>query len=605
MGAGEKALQDFYKRNNRHPMEVPKYQRGYSWSDDQIEDFWSDLVAADKDLDSRHFFGTIYVSSSSNKSKTNYIRIVDGQQRITTAAIFLLCARDYFYSLKNEVPEATQYCDLVHEMLYETNLKTHKPDETRFILTLSRTNRDFFNDYIVPVKPVNKKLEIRNKAKNDSNVSIANAYSKFFRLIKTLEPNKPSGTKLNSLVWTLLDKFDLIQIEVPDDEHAYYMFNLINNRGTQLAESDLVKNTIFGRLDKDLANNSDLELQMDEYDRKWAEIRDNVTGQDAGHDKLDSFFQQYLIAFKQDIDSNNSKHKYTLRRKDVFSRFEKLLQSEKPTDIINDLLEWSQKFNNLRRPETEFSRYPDVVYYLNKIKAINAVNVYSVLMVGYEKYWERGSKQLFTKLTELCFKYHVRAKTLRAGVVLENYEQKLGEIAYRIITTAPNNIKEIVNEIISDDKAYPSNAKIEPQLVEFKPQNNSLAMALLEEIEKTYDSDKVSRSDVSVEHIMPRNHSQWDMDLKKHHPELKTHDDISAFHSKFFPLLGNQTLLNSPKNIQISNKPFDFKKKIYAKDSHVITNRLKSIDEWTRETIETRQLELSTKLLQILDLAKL
>ena len=608
MGCTDTNLMQFFQANNRYSLEIPKYQRGYSWTSDQITEFWDDLINVDRDSSKSHFFGTVYVSSK-NSVNPHTIRIVDGQQRITTVAIFLICVRDYFYWLGNTVSGAEELFKRTQEMLYGFDPLTLKPDINKFVLTLSRTNKDFFNDYVVPVVSAEKqsdKLQLKIKAQNTSNECIADAYVKFFNLIKLTFSHENDVAKINHLVWTLIAQFNLYRIEVQDDAHAYYMFNLINNRGLQLAESDLVKNEIFGRLDKEFTSSQDFERQMDDYDRKWAEIQDNITGQDNGNDKLDNFFQQYLIAFKLEHNRTNLSHtNYTVKRKNVYDTFQKLLDAEQASVVINDLLEWSGKFLNLRKPESEFSGYPDAEHYLKKIASINAVNVYSVLMAGYRSYWENGNKYSFVKLTELCFKYHLRAKSLRVGINLEAYEQMLGEIAHMIKNEPPVLIQDIISRISAVEEAYPSNAKIKPHLDELKPANNNLAAAYLAEIERTYDLDKTSKSDVSVEHIMPKNLKYWSQYIKDNHSDIKTQDDVKAMHSKYIDLLGNRTLLRGPKNKKLANKNFDFKKEIYAEDTHVITNQLKDIKIWTKTKIEKRQQKFSNMLSKILDLKTL
>ena len=584
----------FFQFDNRYSFEIPPFQRGYSWNKNRVEEFMNDLKRTDADSQSTHFFGTIYTYLSKNPNKPYHIRIVDGQQRITTAAIFLICCRDYFYEFQNAAPIAKEYFERAQKLLYKLHQATHLPDTTRFILIPSRTNKQFFINYLVTLRPINEKLKMKKFARNDSDEFLADAYKIIYQFVKSYAPNVSKVSNLNRMIWTLLEQGKLIRIGVDDEAKAYLMFDLINNRGIQLTQSDLVKNRLFGKLSSELGDSTDLEYQIDDYDQKWADIRDNITGKPAGSDTLDNFFLQYLIAFQSQ--SRN------LKRKDVFVTFAKLLDSSQSTTIINDLQEWSKKFVYLRRPENHFKAHPDAYHYLKKIHAINAINAYSVLLSGYKNYWEKGDKTSFTKLTKLCFIYHVRAKSLRAGTVLENYESKLSQLAYMLNNSPVPSIQELVNNIITYENAYPSDAKIKPHLDALKLQNNNLAMALLEEIERTIDPDKVSSPDVTVEHILPNKTTHWDSYIIENHSDIRNKADIEAMHGKYFNLLGNQTLLRNPKNKRISNREFEFKKDVYKDDGYNITKQLKSVDKWTRKAIESRQKKFSTKLLKLLDL---
>ncbi len=80
---------------------IPDYQRGYSWTDKQLKDFWSDLILLDDQHD--HYTGVLTLEQVANvafdrwtddlwiiqsKRFTPYY-VVDGQQRLTTSLLLL------------------------------------------------------------------------------------------------------------------------------------------------------------------------------------------------------------------------------------------------------------------------------------------------------------------------------------------------------------------------------------------------------------------------------------------------------------------------------------------------------------------------------------
>ena len=588
-------LSTIFKRDKTDSYEIPKYQRGYSWGAENIEEFWQDLIEIDEQESLEHFFGIIYT----RKGNSNSLRIIDGQQRITTSAIFLICVRDYLYTIKYQSPRIEKFYEVIQEILYMTD-KQHNLDTETFLLTLSRTNKDFFNAQIVPEKKINTQNNIKDKAGNDSNEYLADAYTKLLKLIDEKFTKDESGAiKLNHLMWSLLEKFRIMETIVSDDIQAYKLFNLINNRGIQLAESDLIKNLLFGELDEKFVGCDDYELQLDDYDLKWADIRDNITGHENGDYQLDKFFHNYLIATKAD----------NVKLRDIFSKFKKLLEEgEQPTKIIRELLDWSNTFVMLRNPEPQFDRCNATIHYLKKIKNMKANYIYSVLMAGYQHYWEKDNKNTFDTLVKICFKYHIRVKSLGMGITLENYQSKLYDIV-KTIKKEDSSLKTVIGELAEDENSYPSNSTLELQLKTLQVTNSNLAVALLEEIERTYDAEKLSGHDVSVEHIMPKSDKHWkSYILEKHaniYPDLEDSKKIKMIYDKNYALLGNQTLLSDSKNKRISNKLFDEKRKIYKNDGYKITNELANESEWTESTIKSRQLQLQKKLLKILDLKKL
>ena len=84
---------------------VPTYQRGYAWTKDQIDDFLNDLVEARNTNDYKHFFGFLLTVDEQGDSK-HTIKIIDGQQRMTTVILFLIAARNFYNKLKTTMAES-------------------------------------------------------------------------------------------------------------------------------------------------------------------------------------------------------------------------------------------------------------------------------------------------------------------------------------------------------------------------------------------------------------------------------------------------------------------------------------------------------------------
>src|SRR5688572_17002697 len=77
---------------NERYFSVPRYQRSYSWSDDEIGDFWHDAKRAIEDS-GEYFLGTIVLSE---EAEPGTFSIIDGQQRLATTTILLAAMRDAY-----------------------------------------------------------------------------------------------------------------------------------------------------------------------------------------------------------------------------------------------------------------------------------------------------------------------------------------------------------------------------------------------------------------------------------------------------------------------------------------------------------------------------
>ena len=582
-------LNEVFGRAKKITYEIPKYQRGYAWEKKHTDEFWQDLTLT-SDGDKPHFFGSIFVTKDNVDS--NKIRLVDGQQRITTSAIFLICARDFFHMHSDTNLLAKDNLKTIETWLYMIDESTHEPDPNRFYLTLSRTNREFFTEKISVKGTFDDKCTIKDDASNDSNELLADAYLNLSKLIlSTCTPDDDGIRKLNDLAYTLIDRFELIRVGVGDEIDAYLMFNLINNRGEDLGESDLIKNILFAKLDSTFSSYPDREERLDNFDSKWAEIRDNVTGQDLSNYNLDNYFHHYLIAFEFK----------TLQIKQIYSKFLELLNTKNSDDIIIELQTWSRYFVDIRNPKEKFDRYPRIEHYLTKIKNIDATYVYPVILAGYKNYWQEDKKKEFEKLVEICFKYHIRVKSLNVGVVLSSYQQKLYDVAARIENG--ESVNQIIDILIRDESTYPSEEKLKLQLKTIKIIKGSLVLSLLEELENKENPQYVSPVNVSVEHIMPRKINEWrDYIAKKHN--LTEESQITALHAKYLNYLGNQTLLSDPSNIRNSNKPYEIKRSFYPTEGFAITKKVSEQLDWTTKEIVERQNDIAKSLIEILDIDK-
>jgi uncharacterized protein with ParB-like and HNH nuclease domain len=71
---------------------IPEYQRGYSWTKDQLEDLVNDL--SDVEFIKEHYAGTITLIKSGQErigiTELTKYDIVDGQQRLTTFHLLLV-----------------------------------------------------------------------------------------------------------------------------------------------------------------------------------------------------------------------------------------------------------------------------------------------------------------------------------------------------------------------------------------------------------------------------------------------------------------------------------------------------------------------------------
>ena len=71
---------------NGRSYRVPSYQRDYSWSEEEWEDLWNDIMELRPDPAAVHYMGALVVEGSNDRE----FLIIDGQQRLATLSLFAL-----------------------------------------------------------------------------------------------------------------------------------------------------------------------------------------------------------------------------------------------------------------------------------------------------------------------------------------------------------------------------------------------------------------------------------------------------------------------------------------------------------------------------------
>ena len=131
---------------------VPPFQRDYSWTEDEWDDLWQDILGLfEEDGEPAHYMGYLVLQSSDNKD----FDIIDGQQRITTLSIMILAGLAYLEDLVKANLDAEKNGRRKEQL---QNSYIGYVDPVRLIprskLELNRHNNRFYQTYLVPLQPL-------------------------------------------------------------------------------------------------------------------------------------------------------------------------------------------------------------------------------------------------------------------------------------------------------------------------------------------------------------------------------------------------------------------------------------------------------------------
>ncbi|MGU3292505.1 GmrSD restriction endonuclease domain-containing protein [Williamsia sp. M5A3_1d] len=263
---------------------VPVFQRPYVWTRTRNwEPLWNDIVemadrfAADVNAEP-HFLGAVVLDATEKDSAEISVRqVIDGQQRVTTLQIALCAVRDAMTT--TDVP----------------------PKFVRVLRSLTGNDEGLSDADFAPFKvwPT-----LRDRAAFQSIVNgddsepadsrLRDAYDYFLEAcLGWLEESRAEPERVAALVKVLRTGLQLVVIELSATDNAQVIFESLNDRGTPLLPSDLVKNSLFQLLER---SGADVEQVFDDHWRRletdfW---REEIRQGRLIRSRLDAFFAHYL-----------------------------------------------------------------------------------------------------------------------------------------------------------------------------------------------------------------------------------------------------------------------------------------------------------------------
>lgn len=263
---------------------IPTYQREYSWSKQQWDDLFDDLL--DSVGDSGHFLGTIIcVNQTENATQEVVLELIDGQQRMTTLSLLLTAIHGCLESHRDELDE-DDVTDLTN---LRRQLVLRRPIRPRLRPQKQNSN---FEDYLNVLAGAGIDIE-HPKVRNLGNRRIKRAYTHFRNRIELR-----AGDTGDSVVDVALDMLGrvknatLVKLEVESHSDAFVLFESLNNRGMPLTPIDLIKNNLLASSDRQ--DGFDTDKVFARWNDLLADLGDDYKNQER-------FFRQYYNAFKASL----------------------------------------------------------------------------------------------------------------------------------------------------------------------------------------------------------------------------------------------------------------------------------------------------------------
>lgn len=525
----EMKMKEFITNNKDYY--IPFYQREYSWQKREIVTLFEDIVGNENDS---YYLGNLVV-----QKKDGHTIIVDGQQRVSTIFLLLVCLKDLV-------------------------------DEKESIHIQYMLSTDFKSENLVDGDALKLIIEGKELLPNQKDTLYYKNYKVLFGLV-----NKENA----SVIYNQLEKVLVAYIEIDQNVDEHKLFAKINSTGKQLTAFDLVKNNVFSHI----KDNDDIE----EYLKKISYISDMLT--DAERNQL----LRHFIAFKtSDLCTNNTnviydkftelfKNEYEdnpyLCLDELFSYglynrdFYYIKNNEKNTPFDDELLLLKNSYNTFAVLLIDIMMtYSDIEGYEIKINNEQIVEIKKALLI-LEAYKVRREFCQFKEkeITRFIPKCVFEARQL----VDFSYEEKL----IKLLLVDPNTKEK-------------NNGYRMPLIEEFNINfsqtpiynNPKFLKNFLVRLETSNTKEQTDFTNFSIEHIMPQHLTEtWKNEIN--------YDPIK--YNKTLHSIGNLTL--TADNSELSNKPYTIKKDYLLNNSRITLNAaLQTYDEWNYDTITRRANEL-------------
>jgi hypothetical protein len=536
---------------------VPPFQRDDSWSEDEWDDLWQDIVALfEEGGEASHYMGYLVLQSSDSKR----FDIIDGQQRMTTISVMVLAALAHLQDLVDAKLDAGDNAkrkdQLRNSYIGYVDPVTLVP---RSKLELNRHNNRFYQTYLVPLE------KLPQRGLNASEHQLRKAFNWFKDRIRSRTgATVTSGRDVAAFLDELVDKLFFTVITVTDELNAFKVFETLNARGVRLSATDLLKNYLFSVISTPETHDSELKA----LEERWERIVGLM-----GSESLPEFLRVYW----------NSRNKL-VRKSDLFKTIRKRITTrEAAFELLRNLDQSASIYAALRDPQDP-SWSVEERRSLEQLLMFNVRQPLAMLLACYVKFFDTNRAafaRVLKSVTVVSFRYNVIC-----NLQTHDQERLYNEIAWKVSAGTLASVSEVVNalrDVYPEDEPFKA-AFADKELRTTNSRNKKVVRYILFVIEHQrsgQDFDFESAS-YNLEHILPE------------HPTESWSYIEESKQDRLIYRLGNMTPLETKRNRELGNGDYASKRAVYENSDFQITRSIaEHYEEWTEQKIEARQKQLA------------
>ena len=532
---------------------VPRYQRAYSWTKEQIDELLRDLADAIRQKHTEYFLGTIVLTRYEDSRHA----VIDGQQRLATISILLCAIRNYFADTGD-----TERADELHRT-YLARKELRDLAETAHI-TLMASDNAFYETNILPKsRTTTKRQSSTKRAVPASHARLETALQLCREHVSTLAKTTHNPTSvLFDWVEYLNDKAKVIVVEVSDEAAAYTIFEVLNDRGLELSVSDLLKNFIF-RVAGDKVN---------EAQAQWTTMVGILEGSGAEEKALKTFIR-HVWASRNGV----------TREKELYDKVrQQVTGKQRAVNFAKELAELARVYAALDNPSDELWKDygASVQESIEALQLLKATQIRPLLLAIVDNFDPTEVRKALPMLVSWTVRFLIVGK-LGGGSLESGYAERAQELSSKRIKTAAQ-LYEASKGFLAGDSEF------EQSFAGARSSAHYLARFYLRVLDKQNTAKEggelvvnPSVEAVTLEHIMPQARDP-------HWLRIPVEE-----HEAYVNRLGNLALLDKALNDQSGNLPFSDKVKAFAKSKISLSRDVAEFKTWDKAAIEEQQRKMA------------
>ncbi len=531
--------------NDTYRFSIPDYQRPYSWTTEQADELLDDLLyAADQASEfsesSPYFLGSVVIIKKDDEPEA---AIVDGQQRLTTLTILLCALRDL------AGPNSTY----IHEYIQSSDnpfagIKGH------FRLSVRERDSRFFQDNIQTTGKMQHFIDHPPPDLTDSQQRMfENADHLWKELMKVDEGRRDTLTSF------IIQRCFLVVVSTTDQDSAYRIFSVLNDRGLDLSPTDILKAQIIGSLEPSIRS---------DYTRVWEDSEEHL-----GRDEFRSLFAHIRMIYMKEK-----------ARGELNKEFQESVLRENPngrTFIDEVLSPYADAYERVALPSGDGRNKVDL--YLEHLGRLDNSDWIPPAMEFVKRNPDEDSTLRFIRdLERLAYGLFI----MRADI--NNRIRRYARVLRAI--EEGQDLFEAGPLQLSHDEQFDILQRLKGPIYSQLRVRRPLMLRLdsLLADEGVIFQHRI----VSIEHVLPQNPPE-DSEWLEWFPDEDERNDWTH-------RLGNLVLLSRRKNSQANNREFGRKKHTYFMRGGVtpfaLTTQVVHEDKWTPDVLERRQAALISAL---------